>query len=202
MNRATLRAMLLTDLHKSYSEADVNGYVARGEALIRSKLTAYGISVTLDDADRVEAESPIYTLPSDVLKPRQMRCNEIIIRQSDDTTVSMYRDSSVLSFYALGPDTVTFGGNPATGSEIIFDYFGQPPALTDAAGNTLSEKFPQLYFHAAAVYMLTRAQDYESTQLHMTSAQTILKDINTAMRRQLGRPEASPVYNTAFRSSY
>jgi hypothetical protein len=175
-----------------------------GEAFIRSKLEAYGLSITLTDADRVAPDSNVYTLPARVSLVRyiQPSATGLPLDKVDENSIVAYRSNTNVEMYCMRPTQIVFAGTPGAGAELPMQYLGMPVALATTATNQLLTDYPQLYLDAAAIYIYRRAQDYESAQIAQDSAVGFINTINRQMKKQLGGAKSANTYNTSFRSSY
>lgn len=204
MNRSQLRAQMRTDFHRSsYSDADLDNYISRGEGFIRARLRAYALSYTFTDADRVVANGPEYTLPGSVVKERTLLDSSgTTLDKRDEKTIDYYKSASTLLMYVMRPTTILFAGTPGAGTTIKMNYLGIPPTLPETSSNSLADDYPQLYLHAAGIYLFQRAVNLEAAAFHEKAARDLITEINKKFKALLGSGESAPVYNTSFRSSY
>lgn len=204
MNYTELQAAICEDTHRTdYAGAVVQRCILLGEAYIFSRLEAYGLEITLTDADRVAVGSPIYYLPDGLTRVRVIFASDgTPLEQVDESSIAFTENSGLVTQFAVRPTTVIFGDTPGTGATFTLAYFGFPAALSAVPTNTLLDEWPQLYMDAAMLYVFRRAQDYESAQIAVQSVNGHIDEINRKMKKHLGGARAVPMYNVFFRSSY
>jgi hypothetical protein len=203
MNYIQLQQAILDDTHKSqYVGAAVQRFIAQGESLIATILESYNLQGQLLDANRVSANSANYVLPAGLVNLRYAKINGLPLGRVDETRVSLYLSANSSTMYAQRAKQIIVAGTPGTGVVIDIDYMGMPDALATTATNTLLDEVPQLYIDAASVYVFRRAQDYEGAGISMDSVKTMCADLNRKSKKLLGGAQATPIYNTDFRSAY
>lgn len=203
MNYAQLQQAILDDTHKGqYAGADVQRYIAMGEALISAHLESYNFLKTLTDTDRVSANSSNYNLPSGLTQLRYVKINGQPLDKVDESNIFLYNTASNPVMYAQRDTQIIIAGTPAAGVGVDIDYMGMPDPLATTPTNTLLTKYPQLYIDAAAVYIFRRAQDYDSGDIAMQSLVGLCARLNSQVKKKLGGAQSSRNYNTDFRSSY
>jgi len=199
-----LKLAVAGDCHReNYSDDLITRFIHQGEALIRSRLDAYGLEYIFTDADRVDPLGAVYTLPARVSVVRQIICNHIVLDQVDESQAQTWRNSTTVAMYAMRPSTIIFAGVPGELSAMTMVYMGLPAPFVDPTDtNALIVDYPQLYIDAAATFVFRRAQDYDSAQAAFSSVNSVIDQINRKMHKQLGGARPSTPYNVAFRSSY
>jgi hypothetical protein len=203
MIKSELRTAALGDSHREVYTAVIDRFIQQAEALIKSRLEAYGLEYTFTDADRSGVTSPVYTLPARVTLARYLSGSDYPLDQVDENVVSARRNSSVLECFCMRPSTLVVAGTPGAGTQLSFQYFGLPAPLTaDSDQNALINDYPQLYIEATQVYIFKRAQDYESAKLAESSVFNLIDEINRQMKKKIGGARASGPYNVSFRSSF
>lgn len=204
MNYTQLQQAVIDDTHKlQYTGADVQRYIAQGEALIGAHLEAYNFQGTLLDANRAAVNSPIYNLPSRLSQLRYVKIAGLPLDKVDETMLNLYRSATASVMYAQRPRTIEIAGNPGLTTVIDIDYMGMPEPLSAIAPtNTLLDEFPQLYIDAASHYVFKRAEDYESAELALQATLALCNRINRKVKKLLGGAQGAPAYNVNFRSSY
>lgn len=206
MTYAELRAMILDESHRADLTARVPGFVDRAEAMIARKLRASEmlVQVTLTDADRSVAESPIYDLPSDFLEDRNIVCTtdtapgalrkvarDALLRTNSAGRVQVYHLRSTLLKLQ-----VEFRANPAEASEIELEYFARPAALSDDADtNRLLANHEAVYLHAALFALYSWTQDLELAQAALDTWTNAVDTLNEQAGRYLGGTGLTPALN-------
>jgi hypothetical protein len=204
VNYGELKTAVLGDSHRENYSTLVARFIQEGEALIRSKLEAYGLEITLTDAQRVVPNSPIYALPTGTTKVRYViRSDGIPLDQVDENLVGLYRSNADPLVYVVRHGTLVIAGTPGAGSTFTLLYVGMPVALAaDADTNTLLNDYPQLYIEAAQVYLYRRAQNYQSSDIAKTAVDNLVADINRKVKKMLGGARSANAYNVDFRSTF
>lgn len=203
MNYTQLQQAILDDTHKpQYAGEPIQRFIAQAEALIDSQLEAYNFLSTLIDTDRVSAGSSTYNLPARLSQLRYVRIDGRPLDKVDETSAYLVKDAQQTLVYAQRASQIIIAGNPGTGTTINIDYMGMPIPLATTATNTLLDQYPMLYQHAASIYVFTRAEDYDSVELHTQQFASLVRQINRKMKKLLGGAQAVGPYNTNFRSSY
>lgn len=203
MNYTELQALVLSETHRENYAPYIVEFIERAEALIKTKLDAYGLEYTFTDADRGgDVESPVYTLPARVTLVRYLRTVDYPLDQVDENLLATRKRSNNMEVFCVRANTLAVAGTPPADTELTLDYFGLPAPLSLTPTNALLTDYPQLYIEAASMYVYRRAQDYESAQGCSTAFGAIVWDINRKISKMLGGARGSNVYNVGFRSSY
>lgn len=203
MNYVQLQQAILDDTHKSqYIGEPVQRFITQGEQLIAQYLESYNFQAQLLDASRVSAGSSTYNLPARLTHLRYVKIDGRPLDKVDETSAYLYKNSGLPLQYAQRSKQIIIAGNPALGVAIDIDYMGMPDPLATTANNTLLDECQQLYIDAAAVYVFSRAEDYDSADLAMAKVKSACAQLNRKSKKLLGGAQAAPVYNTQFRSSY
>lgn len=203
MNFAQLKTRALSDAHREDYTAHVAGFVEQAEAYIFSSLESYGLEYALVEADRLEPNSPVYTLPQPFTAERYLFVNSLPLDKRDESAIYNLRASSDVIAYCMRPRHVIFAGTPAVDSTINLHYWGLPPRLSgETDTNTLMNDFPQLYIEATQIYVWKRAQNFEKVNEATTSVDRMIREINRKVKKQLGGARSSNPYNVQWRSSY
>lgn len=204
MNFGELKTAILSDSHREDYADEVERFVAEAEGMIYARLKSYGLEYTLTDADRSDTASPVYTLPTKVVQVRHVippECQPLT--QADETLVAMQKTSTQVSVYTVRPNTIVLAGTPAAEATFLLQYFGLPaPLAADVDTNALLNDFPQLYKEAAQVPLFKRAKDFESAQVAFQSANSLIDQINSMVRKKISGAQSANPYNVSFRSSY
>lgn len=204
MNKQELRDAILGDSHRSDYTDHVDRFIAEGESILRARLEAYGLEVTLTDADRTDVESGVYTLPSGLVTVRQViRSDGYPLTSVDESLIAFNRSVTSIIQYCTRPTTIVIAGTPAEDTEIALHYFGIPaPLVNDADTNTLLDDYPGLYKDLGMVGVYERAGNLGMAQAKLQKANSLIDEINRAMKKKLGGKQAANAYNVGFRSSY
>lgn len=213
MNRSELIAAALGDAHREDYATKAEGgilittrFVTEAEALIASRLEAYGLEATLNDVSRSnDFTSPIYALPDRLRLVRHVFKvgQPVPLDAVDETNIGLYSSAREVIAYCVRVAHLIFAGLPGEGTEFKLHYFGLPaPLVNDTDTNKLLNDYPQLYKEAMQVYIFKRAKDFESAQVAQQSALSLIDEINRQVKKQLGGARSSNPYNVSFRSSY
>lgn len=203
MNYAQLQQAVLDDTHKSqYAGADVQRFIAQGEAFISAYLESYNFLAQLTDANRVAVDSGSYNLPTGLTHLRYVKIAGRPLDKVDETSIYLQQTVSSPVSYVQRASQIQIAGTPGTGVTIDIDYMGMPQALSVVNTNTLLDAVPQLYIEAASIYVFKRAEDYESASVARDSVIEMCMQLNRKSKKLLGGAQSSPAYNTNFRSSY
>lgn len=205
MNRSELITAALSDSHREDYLPHASRFVAEAEAMIAARLESYGLEAVLDDDDRADITSPIYTLPSRIRLVRHLfrvGCAKPL-EAVDETVVSQRSRSTNVECYAVRVSSVIVAGTPAEDAQLTLHYFGLPePLIQDTDTNALLNDYPQLYKEAMQVSIFKRAKDFESSQVAFSSANGLIDEINRQVKKLLGGARSSNPYNVTHRSSY
>jgi hypothetical protein len=182
----------------------VDRFIAEGESILRARLEAYGLEVILTDADRTDVDSGVYTLPSGLITVRHViRDDGTPLTSVDETLIAFNRTLTTQQQYCVRPTTIVIAGTPAEESEIALHYFGIPAPLDgDNDTNTLLSDYPGLYKDLGMVGVYERASNLGMAQAKLQKANSLIDEINRAMKKKLGGKQAANAYNVGFRSSY
>jgi hypothetical protein len=203
MNFDELKTRALSDAHREDYTDQIDGFVEQAQAHIFARLEAYGLEYTLTDVDRVETDSPIYTLPQPFTAERYILYNEMPLDKRDESAIYNLRNVSDVLVYAMRPRTVIFAGIPAADSELELHYWGLPAALVNPTDtNTLMNEYPTLYIEATQIFIYKRARDFDKVNETTTSVNNLIASINRKVKKQMGGARSSNPYNVRWRSSY
>lgn len=203
MNFAQLKSRALSDSHREDYEPFIADFVEQGEAYIYSQLESYGLEYTLTDADRLEAGSPVYSLPQPFTAERYFFVNSLPLDKRDESAIYNARASTSVISYCMRPRHVIFAGTPADGTNIELHYWGLPQRLSDDTDtNNLMNDYPQLYIEATQIYIWKRANNFDKVNETTSSVDKTIREINRKVKKQLGGARSSNPYNVRWRSSY
>lgn len=204
MNYGELKTAVLGDSHRENYSTLVARFVQQGEALIKSKLEAYGLETTLTDANRTAPTLPTYTLPTGVTLVRYLiRSDGMPLDQVDENLAALNKENANVAVFVVRPSTLLVAGNPGAGATLTLHYIGMPAALSaDGDTNTLLNDYPQLYIEAAQVYLYRRAQNYQAADIAMNAVTSLASDINRKVKKMLGGARSVNAYNVDFGSTF
>ena len=168
-------------------------------------LTAYTLSTTLTDSDRVS--DGVYNVPGRLLMVRdiklQGREGDGIQRVAPGQIRRLDSTADVVQYCQNGDGTIEFRGVP--GAAEVFDivYFGTPaPFASDTDENTLLTDYETLYMSGSKFFLYTKTQDLELAQAELSLFNSIVENLNEQMARKIGGANVAPTYNFAGGSSY
>lgn len=212
MNYAELKTAVLEDTHRPDLDTLVGRFIREGEGMIRRDLTAWILTTTLSDTERVVADGPIYQLPEGALIIRRIApqvtaadapIRSDVIRVSLDAIGRHALTDNVHSYAETGNNTIEFRGNPAIGSVLNLDYFGMPDTLVDDADtNDLLENHETLYKAGAMFYLYQHSQDRELASDALDVFNGVMGTLNEQIGRKIGGAKITQSYNFNGGSSY
>jgi hypothetical protein len=192
----------MDESHRSDLTARIPGFVDRAEAMIARKVRAIEMidSVTLTDADRVIADSPIYTLPSDFLEDRNVVTDDRSLRKVSRDSLLSTNSSGLVQVYHMRSDPdaylMEFRAVPGTDAEIEVEYFARPAALTDDSDtNRLLAAHESVYLYAALFHLYTWTQDLELAQAAVDTFKDAADTLNELAGRFTGGTNEKPKQN-------
>lgn len=203
MNFSELKTRALSDSHREDYTSYVTGFVEQAESHIFSRLEAYGLEYELTDSDRIESESPVYTLPQPFTAERHILYNGLPLDKRDESAIYNLRQATDVICYAMRPNTVIFSGVPAEETTFELHYWGLPaPLVNDTDTNALMNRYPNLYIEATQIFIYKRARDFDKAREATQSVNSLIDSINRKVKKQMGGARASNPYNVQWRSSY
>lgn len=204
MDLQTLKANILSESHRendSVQVANLDGYIRRAESRIARTIRAIEMlkPLALTEADRTEAESPLYNLPSDFLEDREIAIvvdpdnsgRSGLLQKSSVADLRLIKSNAPVGWYALRGSTtgpqIEFRGVPAEDSEINGEYFSRVPALEDDSDtNLLLVNHESLYLSASLFELYQNTQDFELAQLQLDVFTDSAKMLDELAGRYLG----------------
>jgi hypothetical protein len=202
MNYGLLKSLVADESHRADLTAQIPGFITRAEAMIARKLRAVEMltSVTLADADRVSADSAIYTLPEGFLEERCVATTERELQKVGLASLIRYQQAGSVLVYAMRGANIAprieFRATPAADAEIAVEYFARPAALADDADtNQLLELHESVYLHAALFALYSWTQDLELAQAAFDTWLEAVETLNEQAGRYLGGAALTPAYN-------
>lgn len=205
MNYGELKQAILDDTHRPDLTTHIERFVRECEGMIRRYLTAYELSTTITDADRVS--EGIFSTPARVLVVRsihlQGRQGDDLVRVSPGQIRRLSASSDVLQYAQYGNDRFEFRGVPGTTDVFDISYFGTPaPFTTDTDENDLLTDHETLYLAGSKVFLYNHTQDLELAASQGQLFDNIIEDLNEQVARKIGGAQIAPTYNFAGGSSY
>lgn len=203
--KADLRTAIISDSHRSDLTTDVDRFIRLAEGMIRRDLTAYELSATLTDADRVATSSPVYVLPDRlaILRRVQPTTQRRGLTRIAVDAIGAYAETDRVHSYAQFDDRIEIRGNPATGSEFTVNYYGTPaPLENDADTNELLTDHESLYQSGAMFYLYLNTQDRELANDQLDIFNGVMATLNEAYSRKIGGAKVTQGYNFNGGSSY
>lgn len=205
MNYGELKQAILDDTHRPDLDSHVERFVRQCEGLIRRDLTAYLVSSTITDSDRVSGG--VYNLPARLLQVRhislQGRQGDGLQRVAPNQIRRLDTTADVLQYCQNGDSTIEFRGVP--GSTDIFDilYYGTPtPFSSDTDENELLTDHETLYMAGSKFHLYLHTQDRELAQDELQIFNGVIETLNEQVARKVGGANIAPTYNFAGGSSY
>ncbi len=205
MNYGELKQAILDDTHRADLSTHVARFVRQCEGMIRRDLSAYLLTTTLTDSDRVA--DGVFTLPTRTLQIRDLRLQgrqgDGIIRVAPGQIRRLETTTDVVQYCEYGDGTIEFRGVP--GSAEVFDlvYYGTPaPFSADGDENDLLTDHESLYMAGSKFFLYQHTQDMELANAEASLYDAILGDLNEQIARKIGGAVVAPSYNFAGGSSY
>jgi len=203
MNYGELKTLVAEYSHRSDLAAQIPGFIAQGEALITSRVESRYMekSETVQEADRSNPGSVVYTLPDDFLS---MRSFALVGEPSNQRRVEMrslgFVESTFIShlpteqgtpegYFIVGAETtsdrkILVYPAPVFDAKFSADYYAIPAKLVDDADTTrLLGSQADLYLYSALRYLAIFVQDVEMYQLYDQLFTDIAASDNEQTRR-------------------
>ncbi len=204
MNYGELKQAILDDSHRPDLSAHVARFVRQCEGLLRRDLTAYPLSTTLTDTDRVVG---VYTLPTRLLQIRhvslQGRQGDAIQRVAPGSIKRLDATTDVVQYCDNGDGTIEFRGNPATAAVFDILYYGTPaPFSSDSDENALLTVHETLYVAGGKFFLYLHTQDNELASMELDIYNGVIDTLNEQFARKIGGANVAPSYNFAGGSAY
>lgn len=205
MNYGELKQAVLDDTHRADLSGHVERFVRQCEGMIRRDLSAYLVSATLTDSDRVSGG--VFTLPARVIDIRHIslvgRQGDGLQRVSPGQIRRLDSTADVLQYCQNGDGSIEFRGVPGAADEFDVLYFGTPtPFASDTDTNELLTDHESLYMAGSKFFLYLHTQDRELAQDELQIFNGIVTDLNEQVARKIGGASIAPSYNFAGGSSY
>lgn len=205
MNYGELKTAVLDDSHRADLSAHVARFVREAEGMIRRDLTAYLLSTTITDSDRVAAG--LYNVPARLLMIRtvhlQGREGDGLDRVGPGQIRRLDTTFDVVQYCQYGNDTLEFRGVPAAADIFDVAYYGTPaPFASDADENDLLTDHESLYIAGAKFFLYLHTQDRELASDELDIFTGVIDTLNEQIARKIGGAIVAPSYNFAGGSAY
>lgn len=201
MNYGELKTFVLEDSHREDLTDYIERFVRGAEGLIARKCpnSEQDASVTLDDDDRADATSDLYTLPVGVLEVRrvvQLDSNYPPLNPVGPNNLALKGRSTHPSFYALLGNRLQIRGVPGEGTEWDVLYFGRLEALAlDADTNAILTNHEALYIHGAKHYLRRHTEEWDQAAEELQLFNDAADALNELTKRKMGNAGAAPAYD-------
>jgi hypothetical protein len=207
MNYAELQVAIIEDSHRPDLVALIPRFIREGEGLIRRELTAYLLTTTLTEAERVDPGGAIYTLPDGVMVIRRLALQgqqgAEVFRIALGAIGGYALTARVATYAEPGDGTVIFRGAPGVDTIFDFNYYGMPPELVDPTDtNTLLDENETLYKAGAMFYLYQNTQDRELASDSLDVFNGVITNLNEQVARKIGGAKITPSYNFGSGGGY
>lgn len=199
MNFGELKTAILTDTHRAGLTTQVARFVRLGEGLIARRMQGWEVdfSYTLDDDDRAETTSDLYTLPVGILQIRRVvGPDDVPINPAGPNFIALCRRQNRPRFYCVLGNRLQVRGVPGAGDELTIDARGRLEALSDDSDtNAVLTAHEALYMHASSYYLYRHTQDLELAGDELAAFNDVVDQLNEEAGRKLGNAGAAPAYD-------
>lgn len=210
MNFGELKTAILADTHRGDLTAHVARFVRLGEGLIARRMLGWELDTafTLDDDDRADVSSDLYTLPSGLLQVRRVLLatadgEGYPLEPAGPNFLAMLRRSNRPVFFAVLGNRLQVRGVPGEDSELTLLARGRLEALSgDSDTNAVLTAHEALYMHAAKHYLYGHTQDRELAADELASFNDVCDQLNEEAGRKLGNAGAAPAYDFGCGGGY
>ena len=205
MDRATLLAMITDTAHRPDLVSVAPDFLRQAEGLIAREVRSIEqiATVNIAEADRVTADEPIYTLPTNFLAARAVWLEDLELRNTSLAQLRRIDLASAVMWFSVRGTTIEFRGNPSTDDEMEVDYFSRLAALTvDADTNDLLDNHEDIYLASSLHYLYRYTQDADMAQAFFLSYSTARDSLNASAAHTIGGQATAAAYNFTSRSSY
>lgn len=207
MNYAELQTAILEDTHREDLASLVPRFIREAEGMIRRDLTAYLITTTLTETDRVLANASQYMLPGDSLVIRRVALQGQIgpgITRIALDSITSYVDSNRVAVYVeAGDGTIEFRGVPPENAVFDLNYFGMPaPLVNPTDTNSLLTENESLYKSASMFFLYQNTQDRELANDSAQLFDGIIETLNEQIARKIGGAKITASYQFGNGGSY
>lgn len=205
MNYSELQTAIIEDTHRPDLEELVPRFIRECEGMIRRDLTAYLLSTTITDTDRIS--EGLFNLPMRALVIRsihlQGRQGDALQRVIPAAIRRLDSTADVLQYAEYGDGRIEFRGNPSASQIFDISYYGTPaPLIDDSDTNELLTDHESLYIAGAKFFLYVHTQDRELASDEIDIFNGVLDTLNEQIARKIGGANIAPTYNFAGGSSY
>ncbi len=205
MNYAELQQAIIDDTHRPDKAALVPRFIRQAEGLIRTDLTAYELSTTLGEADRVS--NGTYRLPARIVEIRSLYRRGVqgyaLRKVSAEAVRGFHVSSDPTHFAQFADDRIEIRGTPGLDATFDLAYFGTPAPLANPTDtNELLTDYETLYISGAKFFLYTNTQDRELANDDLAIFTGMIETLNEQAARKIGGAEIAPAYNFSAPSSY
>lgn len=198
LDYTTLQAWVLARAVRSELTTEVVAFIRECEAMIRRKVDALEVRVTLTDTDRSSAG--LYNLSGQVREVRAAYATNLsgesyVLENVGVTGIRQLRSDADVMHYALAGQQIEFRGVPATGASIELVTIGWPAALASVSTNDLLTYYEDLYTFGTLARLYNYTQDLELEAAALNVFNTAAAELNKAVRRRVGGGSTLPFYN-------
>ncbi len=205
MNYSELQQAIIEDTHRPDLASLVPRFITEAEGLIRRDLTAYLLSTTITNADRIS--EGIYQLPVRTLIIRsihlQGRQGDSLDRVGVGNIRRLDKTADPIQYAEYGDGRIEFRGNPSDSHVFDLSYYGTPAPLANPTDtNELLTDHESLYIAGAKFWLYVHTQDRELASDENSIFNGVIDTLNEQIARKIGGSRIAPTYNMAGGSSY
>ena len=198
LNYTTLQAWALERAVYPELTTEVVTFIRECEAMIRRKVDALELRVTLTETDRSAAG--LYNLSGRV---REVRAAYAVNASGESyplenvgvSGIRQLRADADVLHYAIAGQQIEFRGVPATDAAIELVVIGWPEALGTTSTNDLLTYLEDLYTFGTLAKLYEYTQDFELADRAMGLFDKAAAELNKALRRRVGGGSVLPFYN-------
>lgn len=194
----TLQAWVLERAVYPELTTEAATFVRECEAMIRRKVDALELRVTLTETDR-DAEG-LYNLSGRVREVRAAYATNLSgesypLENVGVSGIRQLRSDADVRHYAIAGQQIEFRGVPATDAELELVVIGWPEALATTSTNDLLTYHEDLYTFGTLAKLYEFTQDFELADRAQASFDKAAAELNKALRRRIGGGSVLPFYN-------
>lgn len=203
MNYGDLKTFVLADSHRTDLTAYIERFVRGAEGLIARKCpnSEQDATVVLDDTDRADVTSDLYTLPVGVLEVRRVELGTADgegypLDPTGPNHLALKGRSVRPAMYALLGNRLQVRGVPSEDAELTVLYFGRLEALAlDADTNAVLTNHEALYVHGAKHYLRRHTEEFDQAAEELQLFNDAADALNELTKRKMGNAGAAPAYD-------
>lgn len=198
LDYTTLQAWVLARAVAPELTTEVVTFIRECEVLIRAKVEALELRVTLTETDR--SSGGIYNLSGRVREVRAAYASSITgdsypLENVGVAGIRRLRSDADVFQYAVVGQTIEFRGVPATDAELELVVLGWPEPLATTSTNELLTNYENLYTFGTLYFLYKHAQDLELAQDALNEFMSTAELLNKLTRRRHGGASLLPFYN-------